>query len=449
MLFRLTETYKGRGSSLTHLSMHHTGAERYQVCGILRAGNGSHRLNLNISQTPFAQPWKRAQVYGSTDVIQQKHEKTKALHKIRTKKKTNLSFCVNPLTARRLASFHRNNLGVSIVLTTESFDTMNRRQQQQAVATLTDDDIKTIHESEKCGVYFTAVWCPPCQRIGPFFQKLKETYVPMGFPMFKVDVDANAEFCATMTPDIGSIPDFRILSKGQMVAQQVGANERGWATQCEEQFKSLSLPQSQIPPIAPTATQTNGMPPRNTPTSYQSTTTQQPGVVRPPPLPFGAPPKVMPPAPKRAPPPQQSQQSHQYQPHSQQQPQQSLPRMQPPPSTTGAVFAAAAAPSAQTFAPPPIVAPPTRSAPPPSQAPQENKQPVSSPPPQASANQRSSAPTQPPSETPMNALQRKKQQQALFHQRQQQQQGKPLPHMMATQLDQRSPNKPPPKAYEY
>ncbi len=54
-------------------------------------------------------------------------------------------------------------------------------------------------------MYFTAKWCPPCRRIGPFLAELSEETTDVEFG--KVDIDENDE--AAQMAGIKSIPTFK------------------------------------------------------------------------------------------------------------------------------------------------------------------------------------------------------------------------------------------------
>lgn len=56
-------------------------------------------------------------------------------------------------------------------------------------------------------VYFTAKWCPPCRRIGPFLAELSEETENVAFG--KVDIDENGE--AANHAHIKSIPAFKFF----------------------------------------------------------------------------------------------------------------------------------------------------------------------------------------------------------------------------------------------
>ncbi|CAK1599469.1 unnamed protein product [Parnassius mnemosyne] len=69
-------------------------------------------------------------------------------------------------------------------------------------------------------VYFTASWCPPCQRISPFYEQL-----PVKFPkavFLKVDVDSCAETASAQ--GVNAMPTFVIYKNWRKVDLITGAN---------------------------------------------------------------------------------------------------------------------------------------------------------------------------------------------------------------------------------
>eukprot|EP00879_Flechtneria_rotunda_P000275 GHRR01000361.1.p1 GENE.GHRR01000361.1~~GHRR01000361.1.p1 ORF type:complete len:113 (+),score=34.17 GHRR01000361.1:189-527(+) len=70
-------------------------------------------------------------------------------------------------------------------------------------------------------VDFSAVWCGPCQMIGPYFGQLSEQYDSLVF--LKVDVDANAEVAGGA--GISAMPTFQVYKDGKKVDEMVGASK--------------------------------------------------------------------------------------------------------------------------------------------------------------------------------------------------------------------------------
>eukprot|EP00752_Nemacystus_decipiens_P014871 g13240.t1 len=73
---------------------------------------------------------------------------------------------------------------------------------------------------EKSVVYFTAKWCPPCRRIGPFLEELSEETTGVAFG--KVDIDDNDESAAMA--GVKSIPTFKFFRGGQEIDTMSGAD---------------------------------------------------------------------------------------------------------------------------------------------------------------------------------------------------------------------------------
>jgi len=69
---------------------------------------------------------------------------------------------------------------------------------------------------------FTATWCPPCQRIGPVFERIAGEQAG-SVTMKKVDVDANSE--AAAAAGINCMPTFKLYKNGACVATKEGGSE--------------------------------------------------------------------------------------------------------------------------------------------------------------------------------------------------------------------------------
>nr|XP_015201269.1 PREDICTED: thioredoxin [Lepisosteus oculatus] len=70
-------------------------------------------------------------------------------------------------------------------------------------------------------VDFTAMWCGPCQTIGPFFKDLAKKYTDVVF--LKVDVD-DAQDVASHC-EIKCMPTFQFYKNGIKVDEFAGANK--------------------------------------------------------------------------------------------------------------------------------------------------------------------------------------------------------------------------------
>lgn len=79
---------------------------------------------------------------------------------------------------------------------------------------------KAIASAKIVVVDFNATWCGPCQKLGPYLERMAESYKPDGVSFFSVDVDDHQELIKEL--DIPSIPDVRIYLNGQPVDKIVG-----------------------------------------------------------------------------------------------------------------------------------------------------------------------------------------------------------------------------------
>lgn len=73
-------------------------------------------------------------------------------------------------------------------------------------------------------VDFWAEWCGPCRMVSPVIEELANEYEGK-VNFVKVNVDENNELASKYS--VFSIPTLAIFSKGQIVAQQVGAASKG------------------------------------------------------------------------------------------------------------------------------------------------------------------------------------------------------------------------------
>eukprot|EP00904_Undaria_pinnatifida_P008514 jgi/Undpi1/4793/HiC_scaffold_19.g08146.m1 len=73
---------------------------------------------------------------------------------------------------------------------------------------------------KKSVFYFTAKWCPPCRRIGPFFVELSEETPEVSFA--KVDIEDNES--AAVMAGITSVPTFKFFKAGQEIEAITGAD---------------------------------------------------------------------------------------------------------------------------------------------------------------------------------------------------------------------------------
>jgi thioredoxin 1 len=73
-------------------------------------------------------------------------------------------------------------------------------------------------------VDFWAEWCGPCRMVSPVIEELANEYAGK-VNFVKVNVDENNELASKY--NVFSIPTLALFSKGQIVAQQVGAASKG------------------------------------------------------------------------------------------------------------------------------------------------------------------------------------------------------------------------------
>ena len=71
---------------------------------------------------------------------------------------------------------------------------------------------------------FFATWCGPCRMVSPVIEELASEYAGK-INFVKVNVDENNELASKY--NVFSIPTLALFSKGQIVAQQVGAASKG------------------------------------------------------------------------------------------------------------------------------------------------------------------------------------------------------------------------------
>ena len=81
-------------------------------------------------------------------------------------------------------------------------------------------DKEVINSQIPVFVDFWAEWCGPCRMVGPVIEELAGEYAGK-VNFVKVNVDENNELASKY--NVFSIPTLALFSKGQIVAQQVGA----------------------------------------------------------------------------------------------------------------------------------------------------------------------------------------------------------------------------------
>ena len=70
-------------------------------------------------------------------------------------------------------------------------------------------------------VDFTASWCGPCKKIGPYFEELATKYTDVIF--VKIDVDDLDDVAAEC--GISAMPTFQLYSNGVKVQELTGADK--------------------------------------------------------------------------------------------------------------------------------------------------------------------------------------------------------------------------------
>ena len=90
-----------------------------------------------------------------------------------------------------------------------------------SVLNVTEKDFDQVINSGKLVlVDFWAVWCRPCQMMGPVMEELAQEFDEK-IVVAKVDVDSNESLCARF--GITNIPNMKFFKNGLEVANIVGA----------------------------------------------------------------------------------------------------------------------------------------------------------------------------------------------------------------------------------
>mmetsp|Transcript_5774 Transcript_5774/g.26670 ORF Transcript_5774/g.26670 Transcript_5774/m.26670 type:complete len:106 (-) Transcript_5774:109-426(-) len=83
------------------------------------------------------------------------------------------------------------------------------------------EEFATLKKGDKpVLVDFTASWCGPCKKIGPFFEELAGKYPDVVF--VKIDVDDLDDVAAEC--GISAMPTFQLYSNGVKVQEMTGAD---------------------------------------------------------------------------------------------------------------------------------------------------------------------------------------------------------------------------------
>lgn len=92
-----------------------------------------------------------------------------------------------------------------------------------ALKHLNAEEFNGILQSGQTAVIdFSAVWCGPCQMLGPVMEELAEKYAGRAV-VAKVDVDEQRELA--MQYRVMSVPTVLIVKNGKEVARKVGVRE--------------------------------------------------------------------------------------------------------------------------------------------------------------------------------------------------------------------------------
>ena len=85
----------------------------------------------------------------------------------------------------------------------------------------TEEFDNIIENNNLVVVDFTATWCGPCKRIGPYFDSLSQEFTNVTF--LKVDVDENEELVSRY--DVNCMPTFIFIRNKDKVDGMSGADE--------------------------------------------------------------------------------------------------------------------------------------------------------------------------------------------------------------------------------
>jgi thioredoxin 1 len=84
-------------------------------------------------------------------------------------------------------------------------------------------DPSDIPQTGPVVIDFFALWCGPCKRIAPTYEKLAEAFPNITF--LKVDVDESGELVNMF--DISAMPTFVFLKNGKEIKRVEGADMKG------------------------------------------------------------------------------------------------------------------------------------------------------------------------------------------------------------------------------
>jgi thioredoxin 1 len=94
----------------------------------------------------------------------------------------------------------------------------------EQVFTEANFDQEVLKSNTPVFVDFWAVWCGPCQIMGPIVEDLAKAYEGKNIKIGKCNVDENSEVSAKY--NILSIPSFVMFKNGEVVDQIVGGVQK-------------------------------------------------------------------------------------------------------------------------------------------------------------------------------------------------------------------------------
>ncbi len=94
---------------------------------------------------------------------------------------------------------------------------------EEVTVTRSNFDSEVMKSAVPVVADFWAEWCGPCKMIAPVLKDLARDYKDK-IKVAKIDVDAEGELAQQF--NIVSIPTILVVSKGQVVKQQIGAVPR-------------------------------------------------------------------------------------------------------------------------------------------------------------------------------------------------------------------------------
>ena len=82
-------------------------------------------------------------------------------------------------------------------------------------------DFQTVTTSAPIVVIdFNATWCGPCKKLGPYLERMANSFQKDGVSFFSADTDEVRDLAKSL--EITSIPDVRVYVAGEQVGQVIG-----------------------------------------------------------------------------------------------------------------------------------------------------------------------------------------------------------------------------------